>query len=444
MKTSLSIVLGTSILLVSCSTMNQSSLQTSNDDLYYSKADARRDAVYNPEVDVTNMSPANRNMYDEEPQQQNRSSEYQYEQPNANTSAPINQNPNYSGSEEYADGKTYITNNYYGDVINEDEDYYYARRIQRFHRPMVGFGYYSPAYCGFYNDPFWGGGWNMGFGYSSLWGPSWGFGWGTGWGWGAGWGGGWYDPFWSPYYSPYAWGGGWGWNSWSYRNGYWNGYWDGRNDNNWWGNGGNAWGGNRNVVMNKPRPSRGGAVGSGNRPAPTREAGNIGGSAGTGSMRSAPIERNRTDNPNQVLTPGTRETGNTNAGDRTISRPSPAGYTPPRIPSRSENVNENTTARPNNNGTVIRKKDANAEPPKVNPNFGGTRNNSNGTSRPATTPRVREERAPSMSRPSAPSNNSRPSYSAPSRGNSGGGSMSRPSGGGGGGSSSGSRPSRPR
>ena len=87
MKTSLSIVLGTSILLVSCSTMNQSSLQTSNDDLYYSKADARRDAIYNPEVDVTNMSPANRNMYDEEPQQQNRSSEYQYEQPNANTSA---------------------------------------------------------------------------------------------------------------------------------------------------------------------------------------------------------------------------------------------------------------------------------------------------------------------------------------------------------------------
>ncbi len=153
-----------------------------------------------------------------------------YYQPQNNNSS---QNP--VDSEQYVDesGNTYITNNYYG--YDDDYDYFYASRINRFHRPIYGFGYYDPFYTNMYwynYDPFffgtsiyagwgWGGfyrpwgwnswgGWGMGFGYNS-------------WGWGGGWG-----------YQPYCYGG-WGgygmgfnqgyWNG--YNHGYWNGYYDG-------------------------------------------------------------------------------------------------------------------------------------------------------------------------------------------------------------------------
>jgi hypothetical protein len=137
-----------------------------------------------------------------------------------------------SESGEYIDdeGNTYVTNNYY----DEDYDYIYASRINRFHRPIYGFGYYDPFYTNMYwynNDPFYFGtsiyanwGWNN---WYSPWGwNSWGWGvgfnsWGfNSWGYGGGWG-----------YSPYCYGGGlgYGWNGYSsgYNHGYWNGYYDG-------------------------------------------------------------------------------------------------------------------------------------------------------------------------------------------------------------------------
>ena len=71
MKTQLSILVGSSLFLFSCSSMNQSSYRSSDDDLYFSRSDARTNAIYNPEVEISNMSPANSNIYDEDPQRQN-------------------------------------------------------------------------------------------------------------------------------------------------------------------------------------------------------------------------------------------------------------------------------------------------------------------------------------------------------------------------------------
>jgi hypothetical protein len=161
-----------------------------------------------------------------------------YYQPQNNN---ISQNP--ANSEQYVDenGNTYITNNYYGD---DDYDYFYASRINRFHRPIYGFGYYDPFYTNMYwynYDPFffgtsiyagwgwggfyrpwgwdswgWGGGWGLGW-------NSWGGGWGGGLGWNSwGWGGGWGSP-----YCFGGWGGGWGGYGMGYNQGYWNGYYDG-------------------------------------------------------------------------------------------------------------------------------------------------------------------------------------------------------------------------
>ncbi|MFN5704615.1 MAG: hypothetical protein ACK45U_02055, partial [bacterium] len=126
MKTQLSILVGSSILLMSCSSMNQSSYRGSDDDLYFSKSDARTNAIYNPEVEVSNMSPANSNMYDEDPQRQNTSGVNYQSTPQNSQSNNIQSNynnPQYSDGANYDDGRTVINNNYYGDVY-EDEDLY--------------------------------------------------------------------------------------------------------------------------------------------------------------------------------------------------------------------------------------------------------------------------------------------------------------------------------
>jgi len=110
-------------------------------------------------------------------------------------------------TETYDDGNgdTYITNNYYGDVYNND-DYSYSTNLRRFYSPAPGFGYYSPCY-----DPFWGyNNWyyqpgftiSIGIGYGYPW-----YGGGYGWGYPAyGWGYpyyGWGNPYYGwgyPYY----------------------------------------------------------------------------------------------------------------------------------------------------------------------------------------------------------------------------------------------------
>lgn len=125
-------------------------------------------------------------------------------------------------SEQYVDENgNNITNNYYGDYYEDDNDYFYSSRIRRFHRNYGGWGYYDPWYTNmyYYNyDPFfWGTSINVGFWPNYGWGS--GFGWNTGWNNGWGWNGGFYG-------TPACYGGGW----YGYGGNYWNGYNNGFND----------------------------------------------------------------------------------------------------------------------------------------------------------------------------------------------------------------------
>lgn len=143
------------------------------------------------------------------------------------------QNSNQARTEQYVDESgNNITNNYYGDYYEDNNDYDYAARINRFHRPIYGSGYYDPFYTNmyYYNyDPFfWGTSIYIGyrpsywFGWNN-WGWNNGWGWNSGWGWNGGWGmnGGWGFP---ACYGGYGFGGNY-WNG--YNNGYWNGFSDG-------------------------------------------------------------------------------------------------------------------------------------------------------------------------------------------------------------------------
>lgn len=153
---------------------------------------------------------------------------------------PQNNNSGRQNSEQYVDqnGNT-VVNNYYGDYYEDDNDFEYAARINRFHSGNLGWGYYDPWYTNMYwytYDPFfWGTSiyagawprWNVGFGWNN-WG--WGGGWNN-WGWGGGWNNwGWNSGFgwnncWGGGWNNWGWGGGLGWNA--YNQGYWNGFNDG-------------------------------------------------------------------------------------------------------------------------------------------------------------------------------------------------------------------------
>lgn len=124
------------------------------------------------------------------------------------------ENSNQTYSEQYVDENgNNVTNNYYGDYYEDGNDYSYASRINRFHRPMYNYGYYNPYYTNMYyynNDPYyWGTSIYIGYQPSYSWGYS-GWGWNYGWGWN------------SPYYSPACYGGGYGY-------GYGGSYWGGNN-----------------------------------------------------------------------------------------------------------------------------------------------------------------------------------------------------------------------
>lgn len=428
MKSILSILSISSILLSSCSSYTINTYGTSEDDLYFSKKDAEFDRpVYNEEVKVTDMSGANTSSYSEQ-DQPNSSQNYSNYTPSTTNENPNYSNPNYSGGsqESYVDenGRT-VVNNYYGDVY-EDDGGYYSTRIQRFHRPFGGFGYYSPAYCGFYNDPFWNPGWNIGFGWSTGFGPSW----GIGYGWGIGMPYGYYDPFFNPWFNPwnnpYYGFGGWGFNnpySWGYRDG----YWDGRNDGGYWNGGGFGRGGSRNTVIRGPRPNRGGTVSTaGGRTVPSRESSPSTGT-GTESIRALPPSRNM---------PTNSAPNNTTTESRPVPNTSPNGYVPPRLPNNTATPIRSEDAAPSRTNTPVRISQPSREstPVRVNPNFGGTRENKNENTRSSSPAPVRMQTSPRRSESSSPN------YSSPSRSSSPSSSPSR-----GGGSRGNSAPaSRPR
>lgn len=147
------------------------------------------------------------------------------------------------------DNNNYSDDGYYDDdeydYYDNEDDYTYTRRIQRFHRPNAGFNYFDPFYNDvvFY-DPFWS--WNS---------PSYMY---NDWGWrrrfapyyynrpnfwmGAGYnsftfisigGGGWNDPYYSPWnsygYNNYGYNN-WGCNNYGWGNNYHNGYYGGHNN----------------------------------------------------------------------------------------------------------------------------------------------------------------------------------------------------------------------
>lgn len=149
--------------------------------------------------------------------------------------------------QESDDGNTYITNNYYAD---DTYDYFWASRINRFHRPIPGFGYYDPFYTNMYwynYDPFF-------YGTSIY----------TSWGWGG---------FYTPWYRPWGWGWNWGYQPFCYRGqgmlyglGQWNPYWNPYDQYSgiYYGNRGGSGGSIGNSYMSTP------AIGT--RPIPSRRA----------------------------------------------------------------------------------------------------------------------------------------------------------------------------
>ncbi len=131
-------------------------------------------------------------------------------------------------SEQYVDENgNNVTNNYYGDYYEDDNDYSYSSRIRRFHNYNSSWGYYDPWYTNMYYytyDPFfWGTSIYIGYRpsyYSNL-----NCGFGNTYGYGYGYGGfGWNSPYggYPACYGGYGYGG--------INNGYWNGYNNGFND----------------------------------------------------------------------------------------------------------------------------------------------------------------------------------------------------------------------
>lgn len=162
-------------------------------------------------------------------------------------SVPQEDNHQYSDNDvsQSSQQRQYNNNNQYNDndVIDyDDDDYYYASRIHRFHHGYWRFGYYS---C-FFQDPFW---WDMSYSYPVFY-MNYGYPYGCGgwnhwgwnnWGWNAGWspyGSCWNSCGWNTGWSPW---GGYGYGAFGYggyggyyngyyngyNNGYYNGYWDG-------------------------------------------------------------------------------------------------------------------------------------------------------------------------------------------------------------------------
>ena len=114
--------------------------------------------------------------------------------------------------EEFVDeeGNTVINYNYYYD--NED-DFYYTDRINRFYRPYMGFSFYDPWYSY--------GGW----GWNNYWYDPWYYDWYSPY-YSYGWYNSWYNPWYSPWYGGYYG----GWSNWYWNDYYWGGGWWGGNN----------------------------------------------------------------------------------------------------------------------------------------------------------------------------------------------------------------------
>lgn len=236
-------VYGIGVMLLMLSTGN---VWAQSDDVYY---DPKKDADYN--------QPTNPDNYDNNSGYNNQDALPATDKTDGYITPSDNyDSPSQTSSSQYSDGSgnTYITNNYY----DNDEDFYYTNRLNRYYRPNWGMDYYSyqftPSYYGGYGYNGWNRGISISFGtwYNdpwSPWGNSFGYGFGGGWndpwrspywGWNMGWNNcsyynSWYDPWYGGGFcsTPYmfgGYGGGWGGYGYGYNQGYYNGYYNGYND----------------------------------------------------------------------------------------------------------------------------------------------------------------------------------------------------------------------
>lgn len=161
----------------------------------------------------------------------------------------------YASNDGYGDdGYSSYNRSYDNDYVDyDDDDYYYATRLNRFNQPFYNRGYWSAFNNPFWYDPFW---YDPYWGYNPWYRPGITVSIGGGWG---GYGG----PYWNSYWGYNTWygyggfnscwgypvyAGGWGggyWNGFNqgYYNGYWNGYYAGLYNGGGYGYGnGNGWG----------------------------------------------------------------------------------------------------------------------------------------------------------------------------------------------------------
>ncbi len=304
----------------------------------------------------------------------------------------------YEGADDQGNSSTYYDPNY----SSFDDGLSYSARFNRFYRPSMNFGYYSPYYSSF------------GFGYPYS-GFSMSF--GTGWGFGNY---GFYDPWYNPWYNPYYYGG------FGYVNPYYgyNRFYSPYYSPYFYGS-------NREFGRNVQQGRRGGlnhGYGSGSTPGGTRPD--------RGGMRPADrgtINEGRNGNenqgggirPNRDIRPGVE--GNTPRfnTDDAPGTPNNRSNARPSIKDGPGSVGpreDNGQARPNRPNIDTSRPRFNAPgqspaPARQRPNYDDNRRNS-------------QPDRPAPKKEYSPSNNSRPSYSPPSRGSgggsSGGGAVRRP------------------
>ena len=234
---------GISMMLMLFSTVN---VWAQTDDVYYDPTKDVGNSNQNYNQNQNNSQNGNQNSYDDGSSNQN------YQQPSDKndgygSAADKYDYPDQTSSYGDGNGNTYITNNYY----DNDEDFYYTNRLNRYYRPNWGMDYYSYQFTpSYYYGNSWGyNSWNRGisisFGtwYNDPWGPwgspyyssysSWYNPWSSPyWGWNMGWNScgfynGWYGGGFcsTPYMSGWGgyYGGGWGGYGYGYNQGYWNG-----------------------------------------------------------------------------------------------------------------------------------------------------------------------------------------------------------------------------
>lgn len=218
------------LLLASCGS-SKGPLSVVEDDVYFNKKEAAKNAVLVPEVDVQDIIKKNPPQYNKQIQEPNYNSQ-SFDDSNINPNAAA-QYPSYRAAQEQQQyEEQFLNTTAYADEPEEADE---ATRLR-----MQYNGSYDNYYTtnNYYNDGFNNGwnNWNSGWGYTPGLNIGWNnyAGWNVGWGWNMGWRNGWaygwphYNPYggwnnWYGYNDPWCYNGGWGGNGWGggYRNNGW-------------------------------------------------------------------------------------------------------------------------------------------------------------------------------------------------------------------------------